>query len=109
MPSDDSIEGRVAAYLVQTSDVDASPASCIFEGVFEMFGNVEEWTESPGVDEDAQGNLQASLTYRIVAGFAWFASAGGADVNVFATMIADAGPLHPYFWRGFRCASSIQP
>ena len=88
-----------------TTDVDASPESCTPEGVFELFGNVEEWTESLGVNAGLD-RLIGQMDHRIVAGHAWFALAQSPDENLTITTNADEGPGHYSFCRGFRCARS---
>jgi formylglycine-generating enzyme required for sulfatase activity len=103
-----SPDGVFAAYLRHAVAVDRYPESCTPEGVFELFGNVAEWTESPGVDR-SDGGLIARMDTRIAAGSEWYALTENPRDNLGLTVLADAGPMHIKFTRGFRCARSIVP
>jgi len=90
-------------YLQHARPVDADLQSCTPEGIFELFGNVEEWTGSPGVSR-AQGNLVPRPQARIVAGHPWYALTNSPDTDLFPTALADS--LSTQVMRGFRCARS---
>jgi hypothetical protein len=99
---------RIDEYLRHTSDVDADPSSCTPEGVFELFGNVAEWTESPGVTLGPKG-LRPVPSARIVAGHTWYVVQDMPRATLAETSLVEIGPREFHFARGFRCARSNQP
>ena len=100
-----SADSRFEAYLRHATDVDASLDSRTPEGVFELLGNVEEWTESLGVTRGEAG-LIAQHDHRMVAGLPWFGLTFQPKDNLTTTTNADEGPMYWRFCRGFRCARS---
>jgi formylglycine-generating enzyme required for sulfatase activity len=105
---DATVEGRLLAYLRHARPVDAHRDSCTPEGVFELFGNVAEWTASMGVDRD-RGRLVPRPDCRIVAGSAWYALAENPADDLGLTTLAVAGSDRFHFSRGFRCARTTSP
>lgn len=102
-----TLESRMAAYERHAVAVDADPLSATPEGVLEMFGNVAEWTASPGVDLGEDGfRLLARLDHRIVAGHEWFVLSYNPDATLLHTRFGPVGSSHASFQRGFRCARS---
>lgn len=100
VPQGDS-RRNFAAYLQLARAVDGDPLSCTPEGIFELFGNVEEWTHSPGVRRSG-AQLVSRPEARIVCGHAWFALTDAPETDLFATALADAA--NTQVMRGFRCA-----
>jgi formylglycine-generating enzyme required for sulfatase activity len=95
---------QFAGYADGTTAVAANPQACTPEGVFEMLGNVEEWTESIGVDHTG-ARLFADMSCREVAGSYW-AAAAEHDVLP-TTTFGRSGPTNTSMRRGFRCARSL--
>ncbi|MCU0867341.1 MAG: bifunctional serine/threonine-protein kinase/formylglycine-generating enzyme family protein [Planctomycetes bacterium] len=93
-------------YLASAMAVDAFPDSATPEGVLELFGNVEEWTGSHGIDIGNGGELIAASQRRIIAGHTFDAVAARAKADLGITQITDIGPSHFAHLRGFRCARS---
>ncbi len=96
-----------ALWLLHAAVVDADPASCSPEGVFELFGNVEEWTGSAGVDRGPAGAFVRS-DKRVVCGHAMHVQHVNPKAHVGQTLLADFGPTHFSHLRGFRCARSTE-
>jgi serine/threonine protein kinase/formylglycine-generating enzyme required for sulfatase activity len=97
------------AWLRHAAPVDASPDSRTPEGVFELFGNVREWTESVAVDRDASGRLVEHPDSRIVAGQAWYALADDARNDLGSTAFFSGTARRYVFDVGFRCARNVRP
>lgn len=83
-------------------------ASCTVSGLYHMFGNVAEWTESP-LAMPAVDKFAPELARRVVAGHAWDAATRGRQGQTLATF-AHEGIEAPYanHKTGFRCARSIR-
>jgi formylglycine-generating enzyme required for sulfatase activity len=94
------------AYLRDARPVDHDPQSCTPEGIFELFGNVEEWTASPGM-RHAGSLLLPRPESRIVAGHPWYALTLVPTEHLLLTALSDQQSLHVA--RGFRCARNVQP
>ncbi len=97
---------RLAAYQRHTVAVDSTPLSCTPLGIFELLGNVEEWTESFGIDRNGDV-IVARADRRVVVGGPWFRRTPDSDLRI--VQFADSGPLHASYCRGFRCARSTSP
>lgn len=95
-----------AAYLRGARPVDHDPLSCTPEGVFELFGNVEEWTASPGMRQ-LEDELLPRPDSRIVAGHPWYALTANPAELLLNTALVDHQSRHVAL--GFRCARSVQP
>jgi serine/threonine protein kinase/formylglycine-generating enzyme required for sulfatase activity len=94
-------------WLEDAADVDADPDSCTPEGVFELFGNVDEWSESVGTTRD-KGGLRVQPQNRFVVGEGW--SALSRDFTTLTAIInTPTGPTYRQLSRGFRCARSTTP
>ncbi len=92
-------------YLAHAAAVDAHPDSATPEGVFELFGNVAEWTGSPGVDEGPRG-LIPRADHRVVAGHSFDVMRVSPDADLGLTRLTAIGPTQSAHTRGFRCARS---
>ncbi len=92
-------------YLAHAAAVDAHPDSATPEGVLELFGNVAEWTGSPGVDE-GPGGLIPRADHRVVAGHSFDVMAVRPDADLGLTRLTAIGPTQSAHTRGFRCARS---
>lgn len=97
------------AWMRHATPVDASPESRTPEGIFELFGNVREWTESVAVDRDASGRLVEYADSRIAAGQAWYALADDARHDLGSTAFFSGVARRHVFDLGFRCARNVRP
>jgi hypothetical protein len=108
LPTDRSAEGLLKAFLAHARPVDADPMSCTPEGVFELFGNVSEWTASAAVRELVDGSLAADESHRIAFGLPWYALAIDPAADLYRISIDSAGADRTFTARGFRCARSTE-
>jgi serine/threonine protein kinase/formylglycine-generating enzyme required for sulfatase activity len=93
-------------YLRLASPVDSHPDARTASGIFHLFGNVAEWTESlPG--EPVEGGFEPRLGQRLIAGHDWFAGAKLHDLTTFAFNSIER--TFADFSTGFRCALSAEP
>ncbi len=99
----------IAVWRRHATAVDASLDSATPDGVLELYGNVEEWTGSPGIDHAGNG-LVVKPDVRIVAGFPFHVLSINKDSlpDVGRTVLADIGPTRFHYVRGFRCARSTE-
>jgi serine/threonine protein kinase/formylglycine-generating enzyme required for sulfatase activity len=95
-----------ASYLRCAAPVDSSPEARTESGLYNLFGNVAEWTGSPFA-EPTQGRFTARPFQRFIAGFAWDAAERGYTLQ----SIEFDGIERSYAnaRRGFRCARSFLP
>ena len=76
------------------------------EGVFHLFGNAYEWTESMAIDREA-GRIRPALFARIAVGTDWSERFSGRDL--WAMDQLGTGDGHRSLRGGFRCAKSESP
>lgn len=76
------------------------------EGVYHLFGNVTEWTESH-TSEQSGGRFLPHYKERILVGSAWDAGARGHDLTIIET--GGTGAQYRFVSRGFRCARGVAP
>jgi len=95
------------AYLEHASGVRSHPDARTPEGLFHMWGNVDELTESmPVTAADARAPV-ALRGQRVFLGGSWSAVREGMDTLVTSHM--DADPRSRSWHIGFRCARSDNP
>jgi formylglycine-generating enzyme required for sulfatase activity len=95
-------------YLASTEPVASRPEARTPEGVFHVYGNVNEFTESLMVDVVDDGRLFAPrLSDRLYLGARWDAVARGRGLHTHAYQ--GIGPQRDLFDLGFRCARSASP
>jgi hypothetical protein len=93
-------------YLANAAAVDAHPDSASREGVLELFGNVDEWTASLGIDVGPSG-LVLRPGYRIVVGHDFRVMTRLPEADLGITRLVPTGPTQMSPTRGFRCARSV--
>ncbi|MEZ6014650.1 MAG: bifunctional serine/threonine-protein kinase/formylglycine-generating enzyme family protein [Planctomycetota bacterium] len=98
-----SFAERWPQFLARARDVRSFEAGQSPEGVFHLFGNVLEWTESH-VSERSEGRLEPRYDRRIMCGTAWFGATMGGDLTSIEHW--GTGPEYRRVTRGFRCARS---
>jgi formylglycine-generating enzyme required for sulfatase activity len=96
----------VDLYLESAAPVRSHPEARTPSGLFHMFGNVAEWTESFLGWRDNQVHEPDPLT-RLVAGFAWDASTRHKSLVTFAFERTERSYANNHI--GFRCALSAHP
>lgn len=95
-----------AMYTRHASEVTSHPDARTPEGVYHMYGNVDEYTET--VMLDVWGDELVPRTWdRLCYGGAWNAVRTGWSVA--RTNYVGIGPLYEIHVRGFRCARSLEP
>ncbi len=77
------------------------------EGLYHMFGNVEEWTESLASEPAGGDEFVTRLHDRWVYGGAWDALEQGR--GMLSAAYLGAGPAYDTWHTGFRCARSVFP
>lgn len=101
-----TMDEKIADFLEQARAVGHDPAARPDAWpVYDLLGNVEEWTESVYA-ASAKASSSPSTHLRIVAGSTWFArdrKRSLAAIAVFGT-----GPDYTARFRGFRCARNAQ-
>lgn len=100
-----ALELQFQDYLRQVEAVDSHPLATTKSGIHHMLGNVAEWTESPGTEDDGWG-IEPRPGDRIHCGCWWIAE----EFDVSLTRIGKKG-LGPRSRKpsvGFRCARSIR-
>jgi len=90
--------------LEHTTDVLAPAEALGRNGLYHMFGNVWEWTESLGFDRDEAGTASSMPGVRVMLGGDYSAAERGHDLKVHRLW----GPSAQYsnLEHGFRCARS---
>jgi iron(II)-dependent oxidoreductase len=91
-------------YFERASPVGTHPDASTPEGMQDMFGNVNEWTESVFAERTPAG-LKVHVLLRFVAGHAWSDGTKGHTLATFGSR----GVGRPYASGslGFRCARSV--
>jgi len=91
------------AYFRYAAPVDSHPEARTASGLFHLFGNVREWTESWVPVPDA-GSWRPDPRARLVAGHSWYAAEKGHDLTTFALQGIER--IYASSMTGFRCALS---
>lgn len=102
-----TVEEAVQLFLRYVRPVDSFESARSVEGVYHLFGNVEEWTESHD-SRRIDGELAPRYDARIVCGGAWNALYN-ANTNLTTIVLAGTGDEARHMIRGFRCARSVWP
>jgi len=98
-----SAEEDTANYLQFAAPVRSSPDACTESGIFNLFGNVAEWTASPFAWR-SQGEFVARPAQRYIAGQCWEAAQRHYTLKVVAFDGIDSNCANAR--TGFRCARS---
>lgn len=93
-------------YLGSASPVDAHPEASTASGLYNMFGNVAEWTESP-VASPKDGTFELRPADRLVAGHHWNSGTRGHSLATYS--FAGVEDASAAYFIGFRCARSAAP
>jgi formylglycine-generating enzyme required for sulfatase activity len=93
-------------YHQNVEPVEAHPEACTASGLFNMLGNVREWTET-FVAQPVDGHLEPRSGKRLIAGHDWHAAAKAHDLTTFA--FSDIEREFAEYTLGFRCALSKEP
>ncbi len=93
-------------YLANAAPVDSHPEARTGSGVFHLFGNVQEWTESP-LSQRVEQRFEPRPGFRLIAGHAWDGGTKGHTLATFGWMGIE--PSYVNFKTGFRCARSAAP
>jgi formylglycine-generating enzyme required for sulfatase activity len=98
--------GALEGYFTFTTPVRSVPMACTPEGVYHLFGNVWEWTESHNSVRHPTGEVRPDYERRILCGSAWEARSREPkyDLSTIALFGTDWRSRDPS--RGFRCARS---
>lgn len=94
-------------YMEYSSPVTSHPDACTPEGIYHMFGNVFELTETMLVEELTEGLLVPRQFDRVAFGANWRAEQTGQGMR--SVEHWSIGPNNDYFYLGFRCAKSVGP
>jgi formylglycine-generating enzyme required for sulfatase activity len=101
-------EARWARYLRFAAPVRSHPEAATPEGLFHMFGNLYEQTESIGLDvSESTGSVVLVAFERFYFGAGW--DAGPERVPMYAPNTIGTSPRYIYDRIGFRCAKSAEP
>ena len=92
------------SYLQHATAVWSSPDTATPEGIFHMYGNVAEWTES-AISDEYDGISVPRFLDRIFYGGAWNAQ----PEHIRSTGYEGIGPQYGLLSLGFRCAKSEHP
>lgn len=95
---------RRAVFLRFAKPVRAYPQARTPEGLYEMLGNVREWTETLAAEQTERG-WRPLADLRIEVGVYWHAKAQGADLRT--NGVSGTSADFRDHARGFRCARSI--
>ncbi|NOT31228.1 MAG: protein kinase [Planctomycetes bacterium] len=96
-----------AAYLASATSVRSHPEACTESGLFHLYGNVSEWTESV-LGERTRDGFRSQPGRRLVAGPAWDAAKRGGHHATLAWFAHDGiEQTYANHRTGFRCARSI--
>lgn len=103
-PGTASAEAMQALYMQHARRVGTTPADVTPEGVYDLAGNVSEWTESIALGE-IDGRLHPLVTRRRSKGWNW-----GARHPYELSSYEEEQMTAPFFTpvRGFRCAKSAR-
>lgn len=96
----------LATYLASADPVDSHPEARTSSGIFHLFGNVQEWTESP-LAQRVEQRFEPRPGFRLIAGHAWDGGTKGHTLATFGWMGVE--PSFANFKTGFRCARSATP
>ncbi|MFN3242861.1 MAG: formylglycine-generating enzyme family protein [Planctomycetota bacterium] len=99
-------QADIVFYLNAVQPVRSVPDARSVDGVYHLFGNVSEWTESM-VAETVEGVLKVRDDRRWALGGAWDMEALGEDLRWHENKGMDIH--HSSVRRGFRCARSARP
>ena len=103
-------EERIATYFESAEGVRTREEARTPGGLYHMFGNVAEWTETPAA-EPVNGTFVPRLANRLIAGHAWDAIARHPEHSL-ATFRFEGIGIEQAYARGeigFRCARSVKP
>ena len=105
-PGDAAQPASGEAYLQLATPVRSHPEASTATGLFHLYGNVAEWTESPVAQRVAAG-FEPLPGFRLVAGHAWNAGTNGHTLATFAWDGIESSFANNKC--GFRCARSATP
>jgi len=100
-------EGAWKRYLDHSAPVLSFEDACTPEGLFHMFGNVLEFTESMMVEALDMDHPVPRAFDRIAFGGSWDCVALGQSMRT--PTYWGIGSLHDSYRLGFRCAKSVEP
>ena len=100
-------EDRWNAYLANAAPVRSYPEARSPQGLWHMFGNVSEFTESMAFQATDETTLLVGPYDRFFFGQPWYANAWGARMR--DPSFYGIGPLFVNEFTGFRCAKSAEP
>lgn len=101
----DGMPTNIANYLELAQPVRSMPEARTSAGIYHMFGNAAEWTESI-VAERIDGRLYVRSDRRLVMGGSWFMEARGQTLTRHEHQATDRN--YASYRTGFRCARSAQ-
>lgn len=94
-------------YLQYSEAVDSRPEARTPEGIYHMFGNVSEFTESMVVTANGRGaEPSRRMLDRFVVGGSWYAV--NIRFNIYNLTFTGLGPEDATWEFGFRCAKSAE-
>lgn len=99
--------GRLRAYLEHARPVDSNPEARSPEGIYHLYGNVDEWTESLRVDLNDPTSPMSYDFERFVFG-GWWESAV-LQWQTRQAAFRGIAPTEASWYTGFRCAKSVSP
>ena len=94
-------------YLSNAQPIQSHADARTPEGLYHMFGNVDELTESMAVTPESDGQIVPRVYDRFVFGRAWDAVPQG--LSMLAPGYVGIGRYHERWHMGFRCARSASP
>jgi hypothetical protein len=104
---DYSTAGSWADYLVHAAPVRSFPEARSPEGLYHMYGNVSEYTESMAFSSVSRGVALPLAFSRWTFGARWNAAASRMTMR--APQYVEIGPENSPQYTGFRCARSDRP
>jgi serine/threonine-protein kinase len=94
---------RIDLYIEHAGPVRSAEDALTPEGLFHMFGNVSEWTATPGSTPTQDGDLLTLPNSRLALGGGWTVQSADQNLrNAIQKAIDATGPA-----LGFRCARTI--
>jgi formylglycine-generating enzyme required for sulfatase activity len=102
-----SDESTWTAYITHARAVDSSPEASTPEGIFNIYGNVDEWSESPAISLMERATPMLHPFGRFVWGGHWDIATCERPLKNPAWLGVGPGEISHY--TGFRCARSAAP
>ncbi len=101
-----SLQEAIALYRDNVWDVRSAPGARSPEGLYHLYGNVDEITESPGFSFE-RDVLKLLPNHYVLMGGAFDAVGIGFHFDLHS--VGEKGASHAQRRRGLRCAKSVQP